>query len=485
MAPETILSVLSRKNPTPRPWSIGPGPNTIGKDWQNFDNWRSWNEFNYKKLRAIFKEIVEAPWKNAPRDIELSDFDLTYGDEDGFEHQILSRETIGVVNSALRHAQMVCNCPAQLHLGRRGRCHYGEDNRLNPDWTLVDSTAFLDNGKFASIMPGDTKLSARWDPSQDLNDQWRRPVRQILTYSNDIQCRYGFLITDNELVVFQFARESVGPGIATTRGTRTATTTQTHQRVLSDSTQLSESVQAMSISESSGAQSYVESGKGFEYQDPKYQIIPWVNEGKEVLTVRLGLFYLCMMAGYGASDIRTGYCKLDTWCRLDDGSYQHNTSGFTKRKLGSKDVLEDPETEGADSQTESVHYNEGEAHWTGLDGVTAVTHETVQDTGDAASNDDEEEGLAGGMKGKMKGKTKRIETVAGGGSEQSLPKLESTKPIVEVTFFTHKGHPSFKSRSGEVFRVRKNDWAAVEYQGHSVMLYKGRKTNYIADELPI
>ncbi|KAK5636523.1 hypothetical protein RRF57_013304 [Xylaria bambusicola] len=101
-----------QKESTPRPWYIGPGPNTIGRDWKNVDNWRPWNEFNYKKLYAIYKDVIEAPWKNAPREIDLSGFDLTYGDEDGFEHQILSRETIGVVNSALRHAQSVCNHPA-------------------------------------------------------------------------------------------------------------------------------------------------------------------------------------------------------------------------------------------------------------------------------------------------------------------------------------------------------------------------------------
>ncbi len=109
--------------------------------------------------------------------------------------------------------------------------------------------------------------------------------------------------------------------------------------------------------------------------------------------------------------------------------------------------------------------------------MAEAAHETVQDAGD---NDEE-----GGVAGDMKGKTKRIETIAEGGTEQSLPKLKSTKPVVEVTFITHKGHPSFSSRSGEIFRVRKSDWTAVEYQGRSVMLYKGRKTNYIANELPI
>jgi hypothetical protein len=190
---------------------------------------------------------------------------------------------------------------------------------LNSDWALIRDDRFLENGSFANLLPGDTKLSARWQP--DLyttnREQWERTIRQVLSYSNDAQCRYGFLIADNELVVFQFAREHVGPGLATTRGVRTPHASQTHQRLHSDDSQLSSSLQAMSVSmsmsiDSSGGRSYVESGKGFEYQDPKYQLIPWTNSGKGVLTVRLALFYLCLMAGYGSGDVRTQYPELDT-----------------------------------------------------------------------------------------------------------------------------------------------------------------------------
>ena len=238
---------------------------------------KPWGEFRYAKLRSIYRDIVDAPWKNAPDRADLSVLDSTYGDEDGFKHRILSREIVPVVNRALRHAQKLYKHANELNIGRRGRCAYNEDDRLNPDWTLIRDDRFLENGSFANLLPGDTKLSARWQP--DLyttnREQWERPIRQVLSYSNDAQCRYGFLITDNELVVFQFAREHVGPGLATTRGVRTPHASQAHQRVHSDDSQLSSSLQAMSVSmsmsiDSSGGRSYVESGKGFEYQDPKY-----------------------------------------------------------------------------------------------------------------------------------------------------------------------------------------------------------------------
>ncbi len=199
--PETILSVLTQGNPTPNPWHVGPAPNTVGREWLGFGNWTTWKEFKYNKLRSIYNEITDAPWKNRPATIEWSLLDLTYGNEDGLEQQILSRETILTVNSALSHAQAVCGQPGQLHLGRRGRCTANEDARLKPDWTLVRSDAVLPDGYYANIMPGDTKLSARWTPFDTSNIQWKLPVQQVLTYSNDVQCRYGFVITDSDLVV--------------------------------------------------------------------------------------------------------------------------------------------------------------------------------------------------------------------------------------------------------------------------------------------
>ncbi|RFU25410.1 hypothetical protein B7463_g10920, partial [Scytalidium lignicola] len=133
MPPQTILSVLSRENPTPKPWHIGPAPNTLNREWQEFEDWKLWNEFNLEKLRAIYKDILDVPWRNAPDKNEMPDLDLTYGDEDGFEHQILSRDTVATVNIALRRVHQLHNHLPLLHLGWRGRSDYEEDNRINPD----------------------------------------------------------------------------------------------------------------------------------------------------------------------------------------------------------------------------------------------------------------------------------------------------------------------------------------------------------------
>jgi hypothetical protein len=223
MAPtETLLATLSRANPIPEPGAIASGGNTYSSHWKNFDDWEPWHDFNAKTLGAIYKDIVQATWK-APQQLKPLPLDMVYGDEDGLEHQVLSRFIIPTVNAGLAHAKHLLKHNALLHLGRRGRCGYDDDNRFNPDWSLVSNQLFYDeNQKFISIMNGDTKLSAKWEPDlrQTKKIEWRLPIRQVLTYANQINCRYGFIITDDALVVFQFAREVVGPGLATTRETR-------------------------------------------------------------------------------------------------------------------------------------------------------------------------------------------------------------------------------------------------------------------------
>jgi hypothetical protein len=93
----------------------------------------AWSEFNAKKLRVIYKGVVMAPWKDAHAEVKLSEFETIFGDEDGFDHghhRILRRAIVPAVNCALMQTQMSCEQWPALHLGRRGRCQYGDDNRI-------------------------------------------------------------------------------------------------------------------------------------------------------------------------------------------------------------------------------------------------------------------------------------------------------------------------------------------------------------------
>ena len=334
-SPETILSVLSRPNPEPSLQAIGPGPNTKGRTWLGFDGWEPWTEFTAKNLRRIYKATVKTSWDGSFAEPKLSTLDRAFGNEDGFEHQILSRSTIPAVNAALAQARYSLNQSAKLHLGRRGRCAYQTGSKLHPDWVLVSNSDYstqLTGKRYTSLLAGDTKLSKRWVSDGAKTAQWQLPVSQVLTYANHIGSRYGFLVTDKELVVFQFRREEVGPGPPSWPRAPAA----------SEASSLSETFRALSVSPSHTHSDYSGTSSGFDFQKPRFCAIPWTNHGKDQLTVKLALFYLCLMAGYGSRHIATWYPQLDTWWRLDTGHMRHNTSGATKRQQETGDKLQEP-----------------------------------------------------------------------------------------------------------------------------------------------
>ncbi|KLP08448.1 uncharacterized protein Y057_13794 [Fusarium fujikuroi] len=76
----------------------------------------------------------------------------------------------------------------------------------------------------------------------------------------------------------------------------------------------------------------------WSYHDPEYAIIPWNAHGKEVLTVKLALWSLIMMATSGGRGIDYSYPPLDSW-RYNGERYVHNTSGATKSELSEGDHL--------------------------------------------------------------------------------------------------------------------------------------------------
>lgn len=46
------------------------------------------------------------------------------------------------------------------------------------------------------------------------------PLQQVARYCDKARARYGFLISDQELVVLEFCKDAIEPGIAATRSRR-------------------------------------------------------------------------------------------------------------------------------------------------------------------------------------------------------------------------------------------------------------------------
>lgn len=83
---------------------------------------------------------------------------------------------------------------------------------LEPDWAGIKTGGEHEVDKPKNILPGDTKVSKKWTsagiesgdvPDFDKKPGWIESLGQIFTYCTKANARYGYFITDEELVVFR------------------------------------------------------------------------------------------------------------------------------------------------------------------------------------------------------------------------------------------------------------------------------------------
>ncbi|KAM3448793.1 hypothetical protein MY3296_007479 [Beauveria thailandica] len=263
------------------------------------------------------------------------------------------------VNGALVQATSILEWGQELlYLGPGSWCQ----GTGPPDWGLVSNLKSTSEGKFWNLLPGDTKLSVKWYPAMSLSEnqseryQWTLPLSQVSTYAAQSECRYGFLITDQALVVLRFTKERIGQGLAATRPSRTVLP-QTHQRIVSNETDVSSLMDAMSLG-SFGAQSYddhdITGAANVEFLPPEYAVIPMSARGKDTLTVKFSIFCLCLMAAGGCGNVDHGYPPLDSWRRVDRQGFIHNTSNLGAKMLPNDAVLYETQEYGHEDVTSEV-----------------------------------------------------------------------------------------------------------------------------------
>ncbi|KAK1957236.1 hypothetical protein LY78DRAFT_562150, partial [Colletotrichum sublineola] len=328
---QTILDVLQ----TPNPWldasAVIPGPNTYGQGWVNVDSWQPWTEFTFENLIKIFNRQLSVSWSHPPVIDRGSAFDHDIRDELTLNY-FLQKFVFPIINQALGRATE----PEVFYISPGTWC-FGHGL---PDWGLVTPGRF--DMKYQNLLPGDTKLSAKWQPwmveSQNESEkyQWALPVRQVYTYAAASACRYGYIITDQCLVAMRFSKENIGLGAASSRPSRVSQPS--HQRVASGGTDLSSMAESMSLN-SFGGLSYTSNSLSGEYQDPEYALIPWGTHGSRKLTVKMALFCLSLMAAGGVAHIDSSYPPLNSWSQQGRHRFTHNTSGLQAKRIPSDAII--------------------------------------------------------------------------------------------------------------------------------------------------
>ncbi|POR31937.1 Uncharacterized protein TPAR_07840 [Tolypocladium paradoxum] len=339
----TLLEALTAHNVPLNPSAAVTGGNTIVGAIVEPEDWTPWTDFNYETITRIFRNELGAVYNGSEqqRPLEMD----TFANNEEVLDDAMRRFMASITNYALYYQV------GSPHLGRGSRCN-GE---YRPDWSVISAQHFSDQG-YANILPGDTKVDAKWSPDmRDTNyTEWRKVMSQITTYMAYFRTRYGFIWTDQYLVVLRLTQRPTGSGIAQGRPLRsTVTYTQGHYRHSSDTSM---------ASAAASSSPFVDDNPGnWEYYDPEYVKIPWNNHGRR-LTVNLALWCLSMMATHGDRFMDYSYPGLDTWRRDERGGYVHNTSGNAKRRLSKEDVHQEPDPEAprresADNEGSTRHTN--------------------------------------------------------------------------------------------------------------------------------
>ncbi|KAK5998419.1 hypothetical protein PT974_00798 [Cladobotryum mycophilum] len=331
MSTTTLGEALTRELPTVDSSSIKPGGNTTIRESVAVDDWVKWDEFNYQTLFNMYGNLLSLPWPDPPELNPIQPYDLEAVNEHTFE-DILVKFIFPTINTALQ----VVGDPESgtFHIGRGTRC---QNDKLRPDWSLVSGARRNDQTTYINLLPGDSKVHCKWSPELKRKNfnEWAKPVRQIATYMAWWSCRYGFIITEANLVLFRIARELVGGGLGSSRPRRH---TSVHYRMASADSDISMLTESLSLG---GMDFEDDDAATWEYLPPQYVAIPWTRHGNGQLTAQMALFYLSLMAT-GDRFIASRYPALDSWARRDN-HYIHNTSGRRTSRLPQGAVVEEPE----------------------------------------------------------------------------------------------------------------------------------------------
>ncbi len=231
MAEETssLLHYLKKPNPEiDSTWSLKDGrTGTKGSkragphDKQLLHNVLEWEGMEWNYLKPIFDDILDLPASTLPN---FEDF-LIYpnhlkeiSDEDSLD-ALLIRWTYPVVSTALsiaqgqaktQHLPAVRDYPQHISMARGGQAWFPNQDRLTPDWAGVILSYHNhnppgesnDKRRYLNVLPGDTKLSTKFKSELGWGDQrFKDPIIQIFTYCRRASVPYGYLITQEELVI--------------------------------------------------------------------------------------------------------------------------------------------------------------------------------------------------------------------------------------------------------------------------------------------
>lgn len=210
--PTKLHDYLTQLNPTLHLIEGGSMKNTSHPDYPFLGKLCSWKDFELETIRTLFdpplSEYLNESHDDLPDPPQLEATELEIRKEKCLKpvlekfHQKIVTEALGRTTTRLLGMNVV------MVLGRDGKLPYKK--RFKPD--LAGRSDLEDE---YNVLPGDAKLSRKFGSSflslipedeevkddQTAQNLW--PIRQLLCYAVSSGIRYGYIFTDEELIVLR------------------------------------------------------------------------------------------------------------------------------------------------------------------------------------------------------------------------------------------------------------------------------------------
>ena len=178
-----------------------------------------WEDFDCEAMRCIYDGLLQEllahqyDFENIEHPRTL--IDRMISDERSLEGAVLLHWNYKIVKEALRQSQSrLFGRPDRkevfLVIGSQALLS-GFNGNLKPDWAGIqgEPADSQDESKPWNILPGETKVSKKWSSIDIIRGEvkttyqktdWLRPIAQLFTYCIQSGSRYGYIITDKELL---------------------------------------------------------------------------------------------------------------------------------------------------------------------------------------------------------------------------------------------------------------------------------------------
>lgn len=270
-----------------------------------------WEDITWDNLKATFGNVLKRPMQE-PRVANATD--VPPKKREIFREQSVTQLIVAWNEPVLRHVfegthDILCKTKhatsfrqGKLNLEAntgRGNVKNQKGKEQEPDWCVYQEVPELEPF-YPNIVPGETKPSKKWK-SEWVNS--KKPAEkkmayhamsQITKYMWESRTRYGFIISEEELVLVRlsvFMRENVA-------GTGIENLNRSFENMDDEQEVAGSDDDADQISNPPSHASFAESRRRTGLQ-VEYAGIPWTASGKDTLTMNLGLWWLPVLAVQG------------------------------------------------------------------------------------------------------------------------------------------------------------------------------------------